>query len=73
MYLDKEIEGEVKVCPCRIISERVGRSQSDFIVLKRMETVGAGQKSLFIFENNKIKIVDSINHLINFINSSHYF
>lgn len=38
-----------------------------------METVGSWQKSLFIFENNKIKIVDSINHLINFIISSHYF
>lgn len=38
-----------------------------------METIGPWQKSLFIFANNKIKIVDPINHLINFINSSYYF
>lgn len=38
-----------------------------------METIGSWQKSLFIFGNNKIKIVDSINHLIKFINSSYDF
>lgn len=38
-----------------------------------METIVSWQKSLFIFENNKMKIVDSINHLISFINSTHYF
>lgn len=37
-----------------------------------METIGSWQKNLFIFENNKIKIVDSINHLISFINSTHF-
>lgn len=38
-----------------------------------METIVSWQKSLFIFENNKMKIVDSINHLISFINSTHHF
>lgn len=53
--------------------EEVDYRQSDFIVLQQMETVGSWQKSLFIFENNRIKVVDSINHFIIFINSTHYF